>query len=198
LESSRFARCCGSLRPYFLHKALLRDPAKRSARAQRDDALNAAIHRVWDANHQVYGPKKVWKALRRDGVRVARCTVARLMRAMGQSWPRCAPTWCSMHSNKPITTDARRASPTLCITATAAPSICRCALPTDWLTPASSRPSAAGAILMTTRSLESIIGLFKTEMIDRTGPRRHLEGAEFDTLTWVDWFTTRRLLDPIG
>ena len=45
---------------------------------------------------------------------------------------------------------------------------------------------------------ESIIGLFKTEVIQRKGPWRHLEAVEFATLTWVDWFNTRRLLEPIG
>ena len=45
---------------------------------------------------------------------------------------------------------------------------------------------------------ESIIGLFKTEVIHLKGPWRHLEAVEFATLTWVDWFNTRRLLEPIG
>jgi putative transposase len=45
---------------------------------------------------------------------------------------------------------------------------------------------------------ESIIGLFKTEVIQRQGPWRHLEAVEFATLTGVDWFNTRRLLEPIG
>ena len=45
---------------------------------------------------------------------------------------------------------------------------------------------------------ESIIGLFKTEVIHRKGPWRHLEAVEFATLDWVDWFNTRRLLEPIG
>ena len=45
---------------------------------------------------------------------------------------------------------------------------------------------------------ESVIGLFKTEVIQRLGPWRHQEGVEFATLTWVDWFNTRRLLEPIG
>jgi putative transposase len=45
---------------------------------------------------------------------------------------------------------------------------------------------------------ESVIGLFKTEVIQRKGPWRHLEAVEFATLTWVDWFNTRRLLGPIG
>jgi transposase InsO family protein len=45
---------------------------------------------------------------------------------------------------------------------------------------------------------ESIIGLFKTEVIRRLGPWRHLEAVEFATLDWVDWFNHRRLLEPIG
>jgi putative transposase len=68
---------------YFLRKVQRADPTQRSARAQRDDARRVEIQRVWDANHQVYGPRKVWKQLRREGHHVARCTVRRLMRAMG-------------------------------------------------------------------------------------------------------------------
>ena len=45
---------------------------------------------------------------------------------------------------------------------------------------------------------ESVIGLFKTEVIRRRGPWRSLETVEFATLTGVDWFNTRRLLEPIG
>jgi putative transposase len=68
---------------YFLRKAQQQEPTTRSARAQRDDELRAAIQRVWDENDQAYGPRKVWKQLGREGIRVARCTVERLMRAMG-------------------------------------------------------------------------------------------------------------------
>lgn len=45
---------------------------------------------------------------------------------------------------------------------------------------------------------ESVIGLFKTEVIRRRGPWRSLDAVEFATLAWVDWFNTRRLLEPIG
>jgi putative transposase len=45
---------------------------------------------------------------------------------------------------------------------------------------------------------ESVIGLFKTEVIRRRGPWRGLDGVEFATLEWVDWFNNRRLLEPIG
>ncbi|EFA7072786.1 IS3 family transposase [Escherichia coli] len=58
-------------------------PDKRSARAQRDDWLKREIQRVYDENHQVYGVRKVWRQLLREGIRVARCTVARLMTVMG-------------------------------------------------------------------------------------------------------------------
>ncbi|HIB5049316.1 TPA: IS3 family transposase [Escherichia coli] len=57
-------------------------PDKRSARAQRDDWLKREIRRVYDENHQVYGVRKVWRQLLREGIRVARCTVARLMAVM--------------------------------------------------------------------------------------------------------------------
>ena len=43
---------------------------------------------------------------------------------------------------------------------------------------------------------ETIIGLFKTEVIRRRGPWRHIDAVEFATLAWVDWFNTRRLLEP--
>ena len=68
---------------YHRHRHQRTHPTRRSARAPRDDQLRVEIQRVYDAHQQVYGPRKVWKQLRRDGVRVARCTVARLMRAMG-------------------------------------------------------------------------------------------------------------------
>nr|WP_176428228.1 IS3 family transposase [Escherichia coli] len=58
-------------------------PDKRSARAQRDDWLKKEILRVYDENHKVYGVRKVWRQLLREGIRVARCTVARLMAVMG-------------------------------------------------------------------------------------------------------------------
>ncbi|EEQ1876489.1 IS3 family transposase [Escherichia coli] len=58
-------------------------PDKRSAHAQRDDWMKREIQRVYDENHQVYGVRKVWRQLLREGIRVARCTVARLMAVMG-------------------------------------------------------------------------------------------------------------------
>ena len=59
------------------------DPAKASARARRDVGLRAEIRRVFEGNFGVYGVRKVWRQLGREGMSVARCTVARLMRQMG-------------------------------------------------------------------------------------------------------------------
>ena len=68
---------------YWRHAARQRNPELRSARAQRDDALAADIQRVWHANWQVHGADKVWLQMNREGNRVARCTVERLMKRLG-------------------------------------------------------------------------------------------------------------------
>lgn len=68
---------------YWRHAARQRNPQLRSQRAQRDEGLKADIQRVWHANWQVYGADKVWLQMNREGIVVARCTVERLMRAMG-------------------------------------------------------------------------------------------------------------------
>ena len=68
---------------YYRHAARQADPAQRSARDQRDAVVMEQIQRVWDEHFQVYGVRKVWRQLRREGRVVARCTVARLMRQMG-------------------------------------------------------------------------------------------------------------------
>ena len=67
---------------YYAHKAMQADPTLRSARAQGDELLKAEIRRVWHQNFQVYGAKKMWKQLNREGITVARCTVARLMKEL--------------------------------------------------------------------------------------------------------------------
>ena len=68
---------------YWRRAARRREPHKRCARAQRDEALIPHIQRVWHANLQVYGADKVWKQMNREGLPVARCTVERLMRRLG-------------------------------------------------------------------------------------------------------------------
>jgi transposase InsO family protein len=68
---------------YHAHAARRADPAKLPPRARRDIALAADIRRVFEANFRVYGVRKVWRQLGREGRNVARCTVARLMRQLG-------------------------------------------------------------------------------------------------------------------
>jgi len=68
---------------YRRHAACMRDPSRRSVRAQRDEQLASHIERAWRANLSVYGADKVWRQLHREGMAVARCTVERLMRQQG-------------------------------------------------------------------------------------------------------------------
>lgn len=64
------------------HAARQADPTKVSERTRRDARLKADIRRVFDENFQVYGVRKAWRQLQREGRKVARCTVGRLMRGM--------------------------------------------------------------------------------------------------------------------
>ena len=68
---------------YYHQLACRADPTKLSPRCQRDVSLKPKIQKVWDDNWKVYGVRKTWRQLRREGVDVARCTVARLMADMG-------------------------------------------------------------------------------------------------------------------
>lgn len=68
---------------YYACLAVRADPAKASARQQRDAALRPKIQKVWDDNWKVYGVRKAWRQLCREGEATARCTVARLMKGMG-------------------------------------------------------------------------------------------------------------------
>ena len=68
---------------YHAHVAGRNDPAKLSERARRDAVLKTEIDRVFRDNYAVYGVRKVWRQMKREGFDVARCTVARLMKAQG-------------------------------------------------------------------------------------------------------------------
>jgi transposase InsO family protein len=68
---------------YWRYAAERINPALRCARAKRDEMLMPEIQRVWHANMQVYGAKKVWRQLNREAVTVARCTIERLMKHLG-------------------------------------------------------------------------------------------------------------------
>ena len=253
---------------YFLHKVQQDDPARRSARAHRDAALRGEIRRVWDENHQVSGPRKVWTQLRREGHRVARCTVERLMHAMGlrgavrgRAW--VVTTTADSGVTRPADLVDRRFTATrpnqlwvadftyvatwrgfvyiafvidvfarrivgwrvaaslrtdFVLDALEQAIYDRCGADvtdlvhhsdrgtqylsmryTDRLAEARINPSVGSRGDSYDNALaESVIGLFKTEVIQRKGPWRHLEAVEFATLEWVDWFNTRRLLEPIG
>lgn len=69
---------------YHDHLAKRADPAKISARARRDQALKVEVARVFAENFMVYGVRKVWRQMRREGFDVARCTVERLMRSLAR------------------------------------------------------------------------------------------------------------------
>ena len=253
---------------YFRYKAEQRDPTRRSARAQRDDVLRAIIRRIWEENHRVYGPRKVWKQMGREGLRAARCRVRRLMREMGLAGVVRGRAWV-VTTQADAAADRRSDLVDRQFTATRPNQLWvadftyvatwrgfvyvafvidvfarrivgwrvssslrtdfvldaldqaiyeRCGDAfgdlihhsdrgsqylamryTDRLTDAGIEPSVGSRGDAYDNALaESVIGLFKTEVIRLKGPWRHLEAVEFATLEWVDWFNHRRLLEPLG
>jgi transposase InsO family protein len=68
---------------YYERRAIGRDPDRASARAKSDAALCIKIDAAWQDNRKLYGARKIWHVLRREGEDVARCTVERLMRVLG-------------------------------------------------------------------------------------------------------------------
>lgn len=253
---------------YFRVRAQQHDASTRCARAKRDDELRVLIQRVYDDNFGVYGPRKVWRQLRREGHRVARCTVERLMREMGLSGAVRGRAWVTTTQSQAaldrpadlvdrtfvatrpnqlwvsdftyvatwagfvyvafvIDVFARRIvgwrvsasmrtdfvldaleqaiyarggqTPTGLVHHSDRGTQYLSMRYTDRLADAGIAPSVGSRGDAYDNALaESVIGLFKTEVIQRLGPWRHLDSVEFATLTWVDWFNTRRLLEPIG
>ena len=253
---------------YFWHKARVADPTRRSPRAQRDDELRVIIRRIWTEQFQVYGPRKVWRQMGREGLRVARCRVRRLMRAMGLAGAVRGRAWVTTTQSP---TDAQRPADLverqftatrpnqlwvsdftyvatwrgfvyvafvidvfarrivgwrasaslrtdLALDALEQAIYDRCDANTGDLVHHSDRGTQYLSIRYTERLAdagielsvgsrgdaydnalaETVIGLFKTEVIRRRGPWRSLEAVEFATLEWVDWFNHRRLLESIG
>jgi putative transposase len=242
------------------------DPAKASPRARQDPVLVEQIRRVHEANFGVYGARKVWRQLGREGTAVARCTVERLMRRMGLRGavrgketrttiadeatpcpadkvnrrfraPHPNALWVSdftyvatwqgfVYVALVIDVFARR------IVGWRASRTAHADFVLDALEQAlhDRRPMRGGlihhsdrggqylAIRYTERLLEAgiepsvggvgdsydnalaetVIGLFKTEVIRRRGPWRTMEAVELATLEWVDRHNNRRLLEPIG
>jgi putative transposase len=108
---------------YHKHVAQRRDPLRLSARAQRDMALKPEVARVFAENFAVYGVRKVWRQMQREGFGIARCTVERLMRDMGLA---------GVIRGKPVrTTFSDKAAPCRWITSTGSfmhqhPTSCGC------------------------------------------------------------------------
>ena len=245
---------------YYAHKAREADPTLRSARAQSDEQLRVEIQRVWDENRHVYGSKKVWKQLKREGFVVARCTVARLMRAMGlrgavrgrrarttvpadlaerpldlverdftaerpnnQLWVSdltYVATWrgfvyvafvIDVFSRRivgwRVSNSLRSTSDQPTPSPFHLPPLRRPVEPGQYLSIRYTERLAGAGIEPSVGSkgdsydnalAESVIGLFKTEVIRLQGPWRGLEDVEVATLEWVWWFNERRLLEPLG
>ncbi len=251
---------------YYEQKARESDPSRVPPRAQRDAFFAGEIQRVWDDNQEVYGARKVWLQLRREGFVIARCTVARLMAQMGlrgvvrgkrrpittvgganderpldlvnrefvasrpnQLWIAdftYVPTWIGfVYVAFVIDVFARmivgwRVSSSMSgeLTLDALEQALWARDRNGELIHHSDRGSQYLAIRYSERlaeegidpsvgsvgdsydnaMAESIIGLFKAEVIRPKGPWRGLEAVEYATLEWVDWFNNRRLLGPIG
>ena len=92
---------------YFKHKAAQREPARRSARAQGDDVLRAIICRIWHEHRQVYGSRKVWRQMGREGLRVARGRVRRLMRQLGLAGAVRGRAWTTTTRSAPTANQPR-------------------------------------------------------------------------------------------
>jgi putative transposase len=251
---------------YYRQRALIADPTRRCARAQRDELLRPEVQRVWDENFQVYGVEKVWRQLRREDITVARCTVERLMRDLGLrgvTRGRAFPITTVADDTAPRPADLVQRSfsaprpnalwvADLTYVATWAGFVyvafvgdvyarrivgwkvatsLRTDLALDALEQAiHARPDRDGLVHHSDRGVqylavryterlaaagiapsvgsvgdsydnglaETVIGLFKTEVIHRQGPWRDVEQVEFATLAWVDWYNRRRLFEPLG
>ena len=253
---------------YFRRKAAQADPAKRSARAIRDEVLKAIILRIWREHDHAYGAHKVWKQMGREGLREARCRVRRLMRQLGLRGVVRGRAWTTTTqpdptAERPADLVQRRFTATqpnqlwvsdftyvatwhgfvyvafvidvfarrivgwrvssslrtdFVLDALEQAIYARCDHTVGDLVHHSDRGSQYLSMRYTERLAdagiepsvgsrgdsfdnalaESVIGLFKAEVIRRKGPWRTVEAVEFATLTWVDWFNHRRLLGPIG
>ncbi len=252
---------------YYSHKAQGADPTLRSARAQQDEQLGGEVRRVWRDNFEVYGVRKVWRQLNREGHTVARCTVARLMSRQGLygvvRGRRCRTTVPADVADRPMDLVERNFTAerpnqlwvsdftyvatwrgfvyvafvidvfSRRVVGWRVSSSLRTDLALDALEQAicereearqdrlvhhSDRGVQYLSIRYTERLAEagiepsvgsrgdsydnalaeSVIGLFKTEVIHRRGPWRGLEDVEFATLEWVWWFNHHRLLEPLG
>ena len=68
---------------FYERLAIERDPRRASDRAKRDAYLRQELSDIWTKNRSVYGARKLWHAMKREKIDIARCTVERLMRQVG-------------------------------------------------------------------------------------------------------------------
>jgi putative transposase len=250
---------------FYEHKAREADPDRLPSRAKRDIDLSITIQRVWQENFRVYGVRKIWRQLNRESIRVARCTVERLMRQLNIQGVvrggRCTTTISDSATDHPADLVNRQFTATrpnqlwvadFTYVATWSGFVYVAfiidvfarrivgwrvsnSMRTDFVLDALeqaiwARKGAEGVIhhsdkgsqylsirytdrLMEARVessvgstgdaydnalAETIIGLFKTEVIRPRGPWKGVEDVEYATLEWVDWFNKRRLLELIG
>jgi len=249
--------------PSTYHAAKRRPP---SARALRDEELKAEIARVHAEHFGVYGARKVWRQLHREGIAVARCTVERLMRRLhlegvrrGKARRTTTPdettarpadlvdrdfsaqrpnqlwvadltyvaTWSGFvyvafvidaFSRFIVGWQASRSLRTDLALDALEMAIWRRQAQLDGLVHHSDRGSQYLSIRYTQRLAEAgavtsvgsrgdsydnalaetIIGLYKTELVRRRGPWKGIDDLEYATLEWVDWFNHHRLLEPTG
>ena len=251
---------------YYEMKSRQADPSRLPPRAKRDAQLEPEIQRVYEENFRVYGAEKVWRQLKRENWKVARCTVERLMARLGlygavrggkkyrTTLPDTAATRPADLVNRQFQAErpnqlwvadftyvatwsgvvfvafvidvfarrivgwrvARSMKAELVLDALEQALWARG--DTEGLVHHSDRGSQYLAIRYTERLAEagiqcsvgttgdsydnalaeSVIGLFKTEVIYSRGPWKSIDPVEYATLEWVDWFNHRRLLGPIG
>jgi len=250
---------------FYEHEARRKNPELLPARAKRDAKLRIEIDRVWHEQQEVYGVRKTWKQMKREGFAVARCTVARLMSDLGlrgvvngRTFKTTIPDTSSVRPPDLVDRDFTATRPnelwvadftyvatwrgfvfvafvidvfSRMIVGWRASNSPRTDLVLDALEQALfSRSETEGVVHHSDRGsqylsiryterlaeagmersvgsigdsydnalAEAVIGLYKKELIRRKGPWHNLDHVEFETLTWVSWFNSHRLLEPIG
>ena len=185
-----------------------------SARALRDAELGVAIQRAWGEHRRVYGADKVWAQLNREGTRVARCTVERLMRELGlrgvvRGRASVRTTVGDSAAERPadLALDAlemalwsRRAGRLAGLVHHSDRGVQYLAVRyTERLAEAGAVASVGSRGDSYDNALaESFHGLYKAELIRHQGPWQGLDDGEFATLEYVDWFNHRRLHGELG
>jgi putative transposase len=193
------------------------DPSRQSARARRDAALPADIKRVWEANFQVYGVRKVWRQFRAPAPKVLLVSDFTYV----ATWPGFAYVAfvIDVFARRIVGWRVSRSARADFVLDALEQALCDrrpvrqgglvhhsdrgvqyvSIRYTERLAEAGIEPSVGGVGDSYDNALaETINGLFKTELIHRRGPWRSAEAVEFATLEWVDWFNNRRVLEPIG